>query len=144
MTDEISLEVRRTIAAPVDRVFAAWTRPELVRKWWGPAEVQCTSAEIDLRVGGRFKLANQLPDGSVIWIGGEFLAVEPPGRLVYTWQVDDQPPDQQQVTVRFEPCDGGTEVIVLHERMTQRAQRESHEYGWNGCLDRLRDLFAPQ
>ena len=69
------LRVARVIRAPRERVFAAWTRPELLRLWWGPGEVSCPEAEIDLRPGGSYRLANLNPDGSVIWISGRFEVV---------------------------------------------------------------------
>ena len=71
------LEVRRTIAASPERLFAAWTTPEQLLAWWGPSGVRCTSAELDLVVGSRYRLGNEMPDGRVIYIEGEFVAVEP-------------------------------------------------------------------
>src|SRR5262249_11866527 len=61
--ENVALVVRRTIRAPVERVFDAWTRPEHLRRWWGPKPVRCTEAEVDLRRGGRYRIANQHPDG---------------------------------------------------------------------------------
>jgi uncharacterized protein YndB with AHSA1/START domain len=59
--------------------------------WWGPsAAVSCASAEIDLRVGGRYRIANRFPDGRLLWIVGEFEVVEPPSRLVFSWRVGTQ------------------------------------------------------
>ena len=145
MTHSIVLVVRRTIRAPAERVFAAWTQPEQLRRWWGPRPVTCAEAEVDLRVGGEYRIGNLLPDRSVLWISGEFEVVEPPERLVYTWQVEkkDAPaPERSRVSVRFVPRDGGTEVIVTHERIDSEATRADHEQGWNGCLDGLAALFA--
>ncbi len=59
------LVVRRTIKAGPERVFEAWTRPELLLAWWGPRPVRCSGAEVDLRVGGRYRIDNQLPDGAL-------------------------------------------------------------------------------
>jgi uncharacterized protein YndB with AHSA1/START domain len=145
-SQRISLIVRKTIPASADRLFDAWTRAEQLRSWWGPAGVECTEAEVDLRVGGRYKLANRLPDGTVIWIRGEFLEISRPHKLVYTWStdpVDDTTGDDEaeQVTVRFETHGASTEVIVVHERVTPE-QRDGHELGWVGCLDGLIDLVS--
>jgi uncharacterized protein YndB with AHSA1/START domain len=133
----INLVVRRTIRATAQRLFDAWTRPEQLSKWWGPAQVECAGAEVDLRVGGSYRIGNRLPDGQVLWIAGEFEEVTPPRRLVYTWRLGPQQADPERVTVRFEPRDGATEVIVVHERILDEAARESHERGWYGCLDGL-------
>lgn len=134
-----SLVVRRTIRAGADFLFAAWTEPDRLRKWWGPGRVVCDAAEIDLRVGGRYRIANRMPDGSVIWILGEFERIERPRRLVYTWRVEPAPESAsaERVTVRFEPRDGATEVIVVHELIPDAATRDRHHAGWEGCLDKL-------
>jgi uncharacterized protein YndB with AHSA1/START domain len=145
MSGDIALVVRRTIRAPVARVFEAWTRPEQLRRWWGPGPVTCESAEVDLRVGGGYRIGNLLPDGTVVWISGEFEVVEPPHRLVYTWHIESSAPraaERSRVTVRFEPREGGTEVVVVHERIDTEETRADHEKGWNGCLEKLAALFV--
>jgi uncharacterized protein YndB with AHSA1/START domain len=145
MSQGLVLVVRRIIKAPIGRVFDAWTEPEQLRRWWGPRPVRCSDATLDLRVGGAYRIGNQLPDGSVIWISGEFEVVEPPGKLVYSWRVEgkDSPSAEcSRVTVHFEPCADGTEVIVIHERIDSEATRTDHEHGWNGCLDGLGALFV--
>lgn len=136
------LTVRRVIAARPERLFEAWTRPQLLQQWWGPAGVRCIAAEVDLRPGGAYRIGNQVPDGRVIWISGEFETVESPHRLVYTWRVGDEP--VSRVTVTFTPrIDGTTEVVVHHQRIHSPAARDDHEAGWNGCLDGL-ERWAPR
>jgi uncharacterized protein YndB with AHSA1/START domain len=79
-----TLVVRRRIHATPEKLFAAWTQPEHLVRWWGPQGVACPAAEIDLRVGGAYRLANRFPDGTVVWIAGVFELIEPPHRLMYT------------------------------------------------------------
>lgn len=144
MSRQLALVVRRTIKAPVARVFAAWTQPEQLRRWWGPRPVTCSEATVDLRMGGAYRIGNRLPDQSVIWISGEFEVVEPPERLVYTWHVEgkDRPTaERSRVTVRFAHCPTGTEVVVVHERIDSEETRADHERGWRGCLESLDALF---
>jgi uncharacterized protein YndB with AHSA1/START domain len=130
------LRIRRVIAAVPERVFAAWTQPELLRQWWGPTGVRCIAAEIDLRAGGAYRIGNQLPDGTVVWISGELELVEPPTRLVYSWRIGDEP--VSRVTVTFTAIgDASTEVTIHHERIHSDAVRDDHERGWHGCLDGL-------
>jgi uncharacterized protein YndB with AHSA1/START domain len=132
------LVVRRTIRAPRERVFAAWTEARQVIAWWGPsAAVSCASAEIDLRVGGRYRIANRFPDGRLLWIVGEFEVVEPPSRLVFSWRVGTQAAGVERVSVEFEAQGAATEVIVTHERIADATTRAGHEQGWGGCLDGL-------
>ena len=135
------LIVRRTIMADLERTFAAWTDPAEVRRWWGPGPVTCPAAEIDLRAGGAYRIANRKPDGTVIWIVGAFELVEPPRRLIYSWRVrPDAAPERVEVT--FAPRGEGTEVTVRHERIPDRATRNGHAEGWDGCLDGLAGYLA--
>jgi uncharacterized protein YndB with AHSA1/START domain len=130
------LTIRRVIAAPRERVFAAWTKPELLQQWWGPAGVRCVAAEIDLRAGGGYRIGNELPDGSVLWISGEFELVDAPEQLVYSWCIGDEPPSR--VSIRFVPlAEHSTEVVIDHDRIASTTARDGHEQGWVGCLDGL-------
>lgn len=141
MSGAPSLVARRTIRASVERVFAAWTEPEQLRAWWGPRPVRCSDAEVDLRVGGRYRIVNALPDGGSITIHGEFRVVEAPRKLVYTWRLGER--ELSLVTVRFEPLGDATEVVVVHEEIPDESVRDSHENGWRGCLDELERHFGP-
>jgi uncharacterized protein YndB with AHSA1/START domain len=142
VTSGIALVARRTVRAKVERVFDAWTRPEQLRAWWGPRPVTCSDAEVDLRVGGRFRIVNALPNGGTVTIHGEFRVVEPPRKLVYTWRMDDGTLESSLVTVTFAPRGAGTEVVVVHEDIPTEPIRESHENGWRGCLDGLELYFG--
>jgi uncharacterized protein YndB with AHSA1/START domain len=132
-----TLVVRRQIKATPEKLFAAWTRPELLMCWWGPDSVACPAAEIDLRVGGSYRIANRFPDGNIIWIAGMFEEIDAPRRLVYTWKLESQTGPPERVTVRFVADGDLTEVVVTHERIPNEAARTGHERGWAGCLDSL-------
>jgi uncharacterized protein YndB with AHSA1/START domain len=142
MSEGIVLVVRRTIRASPERIFEAWTRPEHLRAWWGPRPVTCSGAEVDLRVGGRYRIDNALPDGKTLVIEGTFRAIEPPHKLVYTWCMGADAPESSLVTVRFEARGDATEVVVVHESIPSEAARQSHQAGWNGCLDGLEGHFT--
>jgi uncharacterized protein YndB with AHSA1/START domain len=138
------LVVRRTIRAGARTLFDAWTQPEQLVAWWGPRPVRCASAEVDLRVGGRYRIVNELPTGAHVDISGEFTVVEAPRRLVYTWAVTPGDAGTELVTVRFERRgEGLTEVIVTHERIGSPAARDGHEAGWIGCLGGLARHASP-
>jgi uncharacterized protein YndB with AHSA1/START domain len=140
MNGGITLVTRRTIRASALKLFEAWTQPDQLRAWWGPRPVTCSGAEVDLRVGGHYRIDNVLPDGQTLTIEGEFQVVEAPHRLVYTWRAGED--RVSRVTVRFEPRDEATEVIVIHEQIPSETVRESHEGGWRGCLDGLERHLA--
>ena len=130
---------RRRIRADVALVFEAWTQAEQLRAWWGPRPVTCSDAEVDLRVGGAYRIVNLLPDGSTVTIQGEFRVIDVPHKLVYTWRTADE---ESLVTVRFEPHGEETEVVVVHEEIPSKPVRKSHEQGWQACLDGLVRHFA--
>jgi uncharacterized protein YndB with AHSA1/START domain len=138
----VTLIVRRTIRASAERLFDAWTQPEQLKKWWGPASVECIDAEVDLRVGGRYRIANQFPDGKVLWISGEFESIKRPKRLVYTWRLESSQGPPERVTVTFTAHGAETDVVVTHERIPTKAARDMHEQGWLGCLDGLTEFVA--
>ena len=133
----LTLIVRRVIAATPERLFEAWTCPAELRHWWGPESVSCTAAEVDLQVGGRYRIANRLADGTTLWISGAFECIDRPRKLVYTWCVGPGSPPAELVTVTFEAHPMGTEVVIVHERIAAAVTRDRHEQGWLGCLDGL-------
>ena len=139
MTPQL-LTVRRIIRASREKVFAAWTTPDLLMKWWGPRGVTCAHAEIDLRPGGTYRLGNRHADGSTTWIFGVFELVHPPEALVYSWNIGLPGADGSRVRVEFRNHAVGTEVEVRHERLSETA-RGMHSEGWNGCLDGLGAFF---
>lgn len=139
---DATLVVRKVIHATPERLFTVWTQPEHLRQWWGPPSVTCVDAEVDLRAGGRYRIANRFPDGKVVWIAGEFQTIEPPHKLVYTWSIEPATQSAELVTVLFEPrSEGVTEVVVIHERIPDKAARDTHEQGWLGCLDGLEEYL---
>jgi uncharacterized protein YndB with AHSA1/START domain len=137
MSEGVVLLVRRTIHATPERIFEAWTQPEQLCAWWGPRPVTCSAAEVDLRVGGQYRIVNALPDGKTVTIQGEFREIEPPSKLVYTWRMGQGVEESSLVTVRFERHGDATEVTIAHDQILSEPVRDSHEQGWNGCLDGL-------
>jgi uncharacterized protein YndB with AHSA1/START domain len=129
------LVVRRTINATARRLFEAWTRPEQLRSWWGPRPVRCVDAQVDLRVGGHYRIVNEIPNGVDVVITGVFTQIDEPRKLVYSWSVSPGGGQPELVTVRFDRIDDvTTEVIVSHERIAGPRRRDSHQAGWEGCL----------
>lgn len=132
-----NLHIQRLVPASPERVFDAWTNPDKLQKWWGPVGVRCRSAEIDLREGGRYRIANELPDGAILWIAGEYEKIERPHLLIYTWTVETESPTKERVTVLFEQHAQGTNLTVKHERIQSSELRDRHREGWHGCIDGL-------
>ncbi len=141
----LSLVVRKIVDGNPDAAFAAWTTPDQIRRWWGPDNVSCPECAVDLRVGGSYKIANRFPDGSTIWISGDFLRIEPPHLIEYTWRIDPGTATAQggdeSVTVRFVPRDHQTEIVLVHSRIANRSIQASHNAGWSACLEGLAEFI---
>ncbi len=135
--DATALTLGRLIAAPRAEVFRAWTEPELLARWWWPTRFR-TTYEVDLRPGGRWRFRTvDLPDLGVLAVGGVFIEVRVPDRLVYTWVWEGAGEGETLVTVEFRDRGTQTEVAVRHEHFADGHARDEHTQGWNDCLDRL-------
>ncbi len=132
MTDDLTLRMERRFPTPVERIFTAWTDPALLCQWFWPERIN-PSYDVDLRVGGRFRISSD-----VVTVSGEYLEIDAPNRLVYTWQWQGEQ-TQTQVVVEFRTADraAGTELVLLHEHHDTAEQRDNHRAGWTDCLDRL-------
>ena len=137
----LALKARRILRVPPARVFRAWTEAAELKRWFAAAEGFTTPlAEVDLRVGGRYRLGMQPPgSGQVLVATGEYQEITPPRRLSFTWRWDGTAPDEPVtlVTVTFDPHPEGTELTLTHTRFTSTASRDEHETGWIGCLNQL-------
>lgn len=128
------LTVSRTVPASRERVFRAWTTPSELKKWWTIGEGWKTpSAKVDLRVGGRFSIANEPLGGGAVVITGEFLVVEPPGKLSYTWVFPGTTTEESLITVEFRDLGKQTEVVVTHSKAPKAMLLEAIE-GWDAAL----------
>ena len=134
---DVALEIRRTFPASRERVFRAWTRPEELNRWSAPRDAVATT-EVDLRVGGRYRIVMRGPDGRTYSVGGVYREVDPPSRLVYTWKWEGTPDAVDSVvTVEFLERGRSTEVVLRHAGLTDDGDRSRHEDGWNACFDKL-------
>ena len=138
------LRIERTVDAPVERVFEAWTSEEVLRRWLhGKPDWETPTAEVDLRVGGRIRIVMRDPaDGSEAGATGEYQVVEPPRSLVFTWVWDDQPDQPQLIELEFSELDGRTTVRMTNSAIPTDGRLESQERGWHVCYDNLELLLA--
>lgn len=137
-----SLTLKRRYKAKPARVFAAWTRPEALMAWFGPAEVTVQSAEVDLTVGGRFRVVMQGLDGEMHRVGGVYREIVPDARLVFSWAWETTPERESLVTVTMAADGDGTLLTLYHEQFFDAAARDRHEHGWTGSLVRLESHLA--
>jgi uncharacterized protein YndB with AHSA1/START domain len=137
---ETTLRLTRTFAAPREEVFRAWTDPAALKKWFAPGDDYATpNAEVDLRVGGRYRIQIQSPQGKFHTVVGVYREVKPPEKLVFTWSWAEGGMDigETVVTVEFRDQGESTELVLTHDRFPTTEARDDHRKGWTGCLDRL-------
>jgi uncharacterized protein YndB with AHSA1/START domain len=148
--DYATLMISRVFDADIETVFRAWTDPEMLARWFGPEGVDTSSVKVDLNTGGQYEIIMQSPEGEVRHYG-EYVLIEPPEKLVFTWvlDVDNQActgstsqSTNTLVTVDFRRVDNATEIVLTHEQLPDRKACEGHQFGWTGCFDSLAKLLA--
>jgi uncharacterized protein YndB with AHSA1/START domain len=150
---EFTLEIRRTFAAPREKVFAAWAEREQLEKWMCK---DVTSHVVihhqqDIRACGRYLLEVRDPGkGETYWGQGVYREVKPPEKLAFTWAWTKDRPDganlhpgceETLVTVEFFARGSSTEVVLTHAVFSTAALRDEHDRGWNGCFDVLEKVL---
>jgi uncharacterized protein YndB with AHSA1/START domain len=141
------LQLQRRFDAPPERVFDAWTNPEVLRQWWSAGDMTPGEVEIDLREGGRYRLSMVTSSGETHTVSGEYKEIRPPARLAYTWAWEMGPAvmDTEPVTlveVDFEEDGDGTTVTLTHTGFSGAQTRDLHTQGWSGTLDNLARVLA--
>jgi len=140
----LRLEMKRTIAAPIERVYAAWTDLEQFRQWMGCGQAEFKRIQGDVRPGGGFRLQiNQ--EGRESILHAKYREVVPPSRLVFTWRFENSTVgmvEETVVTVDFRSVGGKTEIHLVHEGFSTDEFCHAHEEGWTICLDKLEKWTA--
>ena len=141
-----SLEIKRLINAPRDRVYAAWTDPKQLREWFGPENVRTRDLVAETRVGGKFRWDLTNPEGEEMTVQGEYSDLQPGRKIVFTWQWQDDETWENHnsiVTVELSDVVGGTELRLLHEQLPGEESRDNHNDGWKSLLNKL-DKFLSE
>jgi uncharacterized protein YndB with AHSA1/START domain len=144
MLTQPSLTLARRLKAPAAKVFEAWTDPQKIVQWFGPAPtlVDTVKADMDVRVGGNFRISFKTDDGDYHEVGGEYLEVTPNQRLVFSWAWHSTPERVSQVTVVLREEGDVTLLTLTHDKFFNEAARDGHIRGWTGTLDKLEKIFA--
>ena len=144
-TSERELVVTRTIDGPAHIVFDAWTDPELLKRWWVPRSVPIPllSVEMDVRVGGTYRLVFQVDPTTTMAFFGRYLEVNPPSRLVWTNEEGDGEPVVTTLTLEE---DRGRTRLLVHDLYPSKdalddAIASGSTAGWSEMLDQLDDLL---
>jgi uncharacterized protein YndB with AHSA1/START domain len=138
------LETERVLPAPREDVFAAFTDPGQLARWWGPAGFSVPSLRFEPRAGQSYRIEMQPPDGELFALAGEFRRVEPPARLEYTFVWEEPDPDDVEtlVALSFQDLGDSTEVSLTQGPFKTEARRALHRDGWRDCFERLERLLA--
>ncbi|MFE5894836.1 SRPBCC domain-containing protein [Streptomyces sp. NPDC056462] len=142
---ELRLHLQRTLDGLCSVVFRELTEPQKLARWWGPDGFTVPSVESELRPGGAYRIAMQPPEGELFYLVGEFIEVESPERLSYTFRWEDPDPEDREtvVTLSLHDLDAARSELVLDQGdfATER-RRALHEEGWSQSLGKLGELLA--
>ena len=139
-----SLTLRRRLNAPPALVFAAWTKPEHLVRWFGPGQTiqDSVKAQMDVRVGGTFRIGFKPDDGGYHEVAGPYREVVENSRLVFTWAWHSTPERESLVRIELKPEGAGTLLTFHHEQFADETARDNHERGWNELFGSLEKYLA--
>lgn len=137
-----SLTLKRRLNAAPERVFAAWTNPAHLVRWFGPDSGPVTKAETDLRVGGRYRIVFRTEDGEEHTVGGVYREVVANEKLAFTWAWITMPERESFVTITIKREGEGCILTLHHAQFADAEACDRHEVGWTGCLDKLERMLA--
>ena len=138
-----SLAIVRDFKSSPEKVWEAWTSAAALGRWMAPSKAfTIPSAEVDLRVGGRYRIVMRSPDGETHDVSGVYRSIEPYRKLEFTWAWKSTPERESLVTVELRPTRAGTQLTLTHGQFADEAARDRHQEGWAGCLDQLGSFLA--
>ena len=144
LAERPSLTLTRRFRARPEKVWAAWTEPEKLIGWFGPANVKpgTLRADLDVRVGGRYRICFEHESGEYSEVGGVYRDVVPNERLVFSWAWHSTPERESLLTIALKPDGTGTMLTLLHEQFFDSAARDGHEKGWIELLGKLEQFVG--
>ena len=141
------VRISRNYGVAPEKVWRAWTDPQALSQWFGPGNPKVTTADVDLRVGGRYRITFLGMSGEMNEVSGVYEEVVPQRRLVFTWAFKGTPDRVSRVSIELTPQAGGTELRFVHDRFHDDEARTQHEFGWKhgfANLDTLMQRAAQQ
>jgi uncharacterized protein YndB with AHSA1/START domain len=137
------LRLKRMVDAPPERIFDLLTEPAEVAKWWGPHGFTTPEIELDLSVGGGYRYTMQPPDAEAFHLSGEFLEIDPPSRLVFTFRWEEPDPDDRETVVMLSLAAVGdaTEVSLSQGAFATDERLALHSNGWADSFEKLGEVI---
>jgi uncharacterized protein YndB with AHSA1/START domain len=141
----LALDLAWVLGAPRERVFRALTEPSALARWWGPAGFSTPEIDLDLRVGGGYRFAMLPPDGELFHLAGEFIEIERPSRLAYSFRWEEPDPDDREtvVVLSLEDLGGATQLSLSQGQFATVPRLALHRSGWTESLVKLQRLVEP-
>jgi uncharacterized protein YndB with AHSA1/START domain len=137
--EKFTVQVTHRYKSSAERVFDAWLNPEITIKWMFATETgTMVRADVDARVGGRFNFTDRR-DGEDVEHIGEYLEIDRPRRLVFTFGVPKYSNEMSRVTVEIEPLPDGSELKLTNEGIPQEYRADTQR-GWTTLLGRLETI----
>jgi uncharacterized protein YndB with AHSA1/START domain len=139
-----SLTLTRRLRAQPEKVYAAWADPLNLVQWFALAQAIPGSlkAELDVRVGGCYRISFTDAKGEYFEVGGVYREVVPNERLKFTWIWHSTPERESVVTVQLKPDAAGTLLTFHHEQFADETARDNHKRGWSTFFDTLDNFVA--
>lgn len=130
------VRIHRLMPATPREVFDAWTNPDCMQEWMCPGSTSLASVQLDVRIGGSFRIVMRDETGDVVHTG-EYREIRPPERLVFTWRSPNTYNKDTLVTVELHPKGKKTELVLTHELLPDAVVAGTHEHGWRSIVEKL-------
>ena len=142
-TGGLVLNLECTLDAPPEEVFRMLTESTELVKWWGPQNFTIPAAELSLSEGGRYRFRMAPPDGEPFHLSGEFLEIDPPWRLVYTFLREEPTPDDRETVVDLSLGSTGeaTRLVLSQGPFLTDERLELHRSGWTESFEKLQAVL---
>ncbi|HBI17476.1 MAG: hypothetical protein UR60_C0043G0022 [Candidatus Moranbacteria bacterium GW2011_GWF2_34_56] len=150
------LIINRIFNAPIERVWEAWTNPEIFKKWWGPKDFTAPYAEVDFRVGGKSLACMKAPDGKEYWSTGTYKEIIPYKKIVTTDSFSDKEgnivsakeygmediPEELEIEVNFKKLENRkTDMTLKHGKFPEGSIIKSAQQGWSQSFDKFEEIL---
>jgi uncharacterized protein YndB with AHSA1/START domain len=138
-----TVAIRKTVNAPIDKVFKAWTEPDQIVKWFGCPEASYSRVvTYDLRVGGEYRIEMVRENDGPLVVFGNFKEIVPNKKVSFTWtnNFEEHPAQDTLVSVELSSVGTTTEILLQHSLFQTNNAAEGHTMGWGAALDKLAEI----
>ncbi len=138
-----SLTMNRNFKADKKDVYEAWINKEALIDWFAPTKEMTTVVhELDLKIGGKYRIEMIETDGTAHKVHGEYVKFNPYNQIVFTWEWEsDEQKVNSLVTIDLTEKEGTTDMVLTHEKLASQESVDLHSEGWTGCLAQLNNYF---